>query len=167
MLLQIQVSTQLYYSWWPWEAPSPTGTKEAHNNGVAQLNCPKMDAKNCTASTDLIDENFQQIQGIDGVLYAYLIMRIPVPDPLPVSAVVNFGMDSFDDQMIKWYPIAKYVNLLPKTSPPNGKPPLNMYTSKVTDDYACFLQEMKCIMHDTVAKVFVDDFNLKSEFCAA
>ncbi len=42
-----------------------------------------------------------------------------------------------------------------------------MYAHEAAEDNVCCFQELKCIMQGTKAKVYVDKFNLHSEFCAA
>ncbi len=69
--------------------------------------------------------------------------------------------------MIKRYPIVKLSDLLSNLPVPDVEPPLAYYTRKAAEDNArCFL-ELKRIVQATEAEVYVDKFNLHSEFRAA
>ena len=86
------------------------------------------------------------------------------PPPVPST---NDHAQSFDNQMIKHYPIIKLSDLLLNLPIPDVEPPLAYYTHKAAEDNAqCFL-ELKRIVQGTEAEVYVDKFNLCSEFRAA
>ncbi len=44
---------------------------------------------------------------------------------------------------------------------------MKLYTHKAAEDNAQCFQELKCIVQGTKAKVYVDKFNIHSEFYAA
>ncbi len=72
--------------------------------------------------------------------------------------------ETFDDQMIKQYPIIEPMGLLSNRSVPNLEPLLKYYTHKAAEDNAQCFQELKCIVQGTDAKVYVDKFNVPLEF---
>ncbi len=71
--------------------------------------------------------------------------------------------ETFDDQMIKQYPIIKPTGLLSNLSVPNLEPFLKYYTHKATEDNMICFQELKCTVQGTDAKVYVDKFNVPLE----
>ncbi len=95
--------------------------KDAHNNKQAYNTQPVWDPKNCTASTNLIEQYFHQIQGLDSAPCAYL-MQEHVVTPSTTGPFTDRAK-SFDDQMIKRYPIIKQLGLLSNLSPPDMEPP--------------------------------------------
>ncbi len=50
--------------------------EEVKKNLFFYANCPKFGAKNCAAWVNFIEKHFQQIQGIHGVLCAFLISHL-------------------------------------------------------------------------------------------
>ncbi len=97
---------------------------------------------------------------MDGVLCAYLMHEhVVLP---PVLGTSNFCAESFDDQMIKRYPIIKSPDLLSNLPAPDVEPPLKFYTRKEAEDNAICFQELKCIVQGTKAEVYVDKFNMHS-----
>ncbi len=87
-----------------------------------------------------------------------------VPPPAPS---ISDRAESFDDQMIKRYPIVKLSDLLSNLPVPDMEPPLAYYTCEAAEDNVmCFL-ELKRIVQGTEAEVYADEFNMRSEFCAA
>ncbi len=87
--------------------------------------------------------------------------------PSPAPSTLNDHAESFDDQMIKRYPIIKSSDLLLNLATPDMEPPLKYYTRKAAEDNAqCFLK-LKCIVQGTEAEVYVDKVNPHSEFRAA
>ncbi len=62
---------------------------------------PKWDAKSCATSTDLIKTHFQQIWGIDGASYPYLLHEKAIPFFI-LKTVVSVDMDFWyaNDQML-------------------------------------------------------------------
>ncbi len=69
--------------------------------------------------------------------------------------------------MIKRYMIIKSSDLLSNLPAPDVEPPLKFYTRKEAEDNACCFQELKRIVQGTKAEVYVNEFNLHSEFQAA
>ncbi len=139
--------------------------EDAHDNKVAYDSCPVWDSKNCDASADLIEQRFCQIHGMDVALCAYLMRKHIFP--LPFLGKSNFCAKSFDSQMIKHYPIIKLSDLLSNLPTPDVEPPLKFYTCEAAEDNAQCFQELKGIVQGTKAKVYVDEFNMQSKFCAA
>ncbi len=139
--------------------------ENAHNNKVAYDSCPLWDSKNHAASTDMIEQHFCQIRGMDGAPCAYLMCKHIVLSP--VLGTSNFFAKSFDNQMIKHYLIIKSLDLLLDLPAPDVEPPLKFSTYKAVENNAqCFL-ELKRIVQGTKAEVYVDKFNLHSKFRAA
>ncbi len=87
--------------------------------------------------------------------------------PPPGSGSFLDHAQSFDDQMIKLYPIIKSPELLSNLDVPSIEPPLKFYTRKAAEDNARCFQELKRIVQGTEAKVYVDEFNIHLEFHAA
>ncbi len=139
--------------------------KDTHNNKVAYDSCPVWDSKNCATSADLIEQHFCQIRGMDGALCASLMRKHAVLSP--VLGTSNYCAKSFDDQMIKRYLIIKLSDLLLNLPAPDMEPPLKFYTHEAAEDNACCFQELKHILQGTKAEVYIDKFNVHSEFCAA
>ncbi len=84
----------------------------------------------------------------------------------PPAPSISDRAESFDNQMIKHYPIVKLLDLLLNLPVPGMEPPLAYYTHEAAEDNArCFL-ELKRIVQGTIAEVYVDKFNLHSKFCA-
>ncbi len=115
-------------------------------------------------SADLIEHHFCQIQGIDGVPCTYLMCKTLIP-PIMVHCSDEHA-ESFNDQMIKHNPIIKSTEFLSHVLAPDVAP-LSLYTHKEVEDNACCFQELKRIIQGTEAKVYVDEFNVHSEFWAA
>ncbi len=74
---------------------------------------------------------------------------------------------SFDNQMIKLYPIIKSPELLANMAIPGVKPPSKLYTRETAEDNAQCLWELKHIVQGTEAKVYIDKFNVHWEIHAA
>ncbi len=121
-----------------------------------------LDNHNCTASSDLIEQHFCQIEGSDGALCAYLMRNALVP--LPVSNCSDECTESFDNQVIQQYLILKLTEFLSYLLMPEAEPPLRLYTHEAAEDNAHCFQDLKHIVQGTEAKVYVDKFNLSSEF---
>ncbi len=138
--------------------------KDAHNNKEAYNTQPVWDSKKHTASANLIEQHFQQIQGRDGAPCAYFMHKHVIP-PVASCLFVNH-VQSFDNLMIKFYPIIKPNKLLPNPIVPRVEPPLMLYTHEAAEDNACCFQELKCIVQGTKAEVYVDEYNIHSEFRA-
>ncbi len=102
---------------------------------------------------------------MDGAPCAYLMRKRIVPQPAPGTS--NDCAESFDDQMIKRYPIIKSLDLLLNLPAPDMEPPLKYYTRKAAEDNAHCFQELKRIVQGTKAEVYVDEFNMHSKFCTA
>ncbi len=94
--------------------------KDAHNYKVAHDSCPVWDLKNCAASAELIEQHFHQIHGMDGASCAYLMCKHIVLSPVLGTSI--FRAKSFDDQMIKRYPIIKSSDLLLNLPAPDMEP---------------------------------------------
>ncbi len=60
---------------------------------------------------------------------------------------------SFDNQMIKLYPIIKPTKILLNLIVPGVEPPLSLYTHEAAEDNARCFQELKRIVQGTEAKV--------------
>ncbi len=108
--------------------------EDAHNNKVAYDSWPVWDSVNCTASTDVIKQHFCQIHGMDGALCAYLMHKHIILSP--VLGTTNFRAKSFDNQMIKCYPIIKSLDLLSNLPAPDVEPPLKFHAHKTAEDSA-------------------------------
>ncbi len=126
---------------------------------------PDWDSKDHAVSADLINQHFCQIRGMDCAPCAYLMREhISPPSTLGPS---NDHAKSFNDQMINCYLIIKTLDLLLNMSAPDVEPPLKLYTCKAMEDNAQCFQELKRIVKGIEAEVYVDKFNICSEFCAA
>ncbi len=111
-----------------------------------------------------VEQHFWQIQGFDGAPCSYLMWEDKDPAVLPVA---HLGTDSFDNQMIKIYPIVNCTKLFSNMALLDMEPPLNMYTCKAAEDNTCCFQELKCILQGNEDEEYLDKFNLHSEFQAA
>ncbi len=60
--------------------------KDTHNNKLAYNNQPNRDSRSCTACTDLIEQHFCQIQGINGAPCTYLMFENSLAPTLPALA---------------------------------------------------------------------------------
>ncbi len=107
--------------------------EDAHDNKEACNTQPVWDPKNPAASADLIKQYFCQIWGIDGALCAYLIREHVTP--LSTSGHSDDCAKSYDDQMIKHYPITKPSNLL-LIFCSRCRAPLKLYTHEAPEDNA-------------------------------
>ncbi len=139
--------------------------EDTHDNKEAYNTLPVWDSKKHVASADLIKQHFCQIRGRDGAPRAYLMHKHVIP-PAGSGSFLNHAQ-LFDDQMIKLYPIIKPTELLSNLIVPGVEPPLKLYTRKAVEDNACCFQELKRIVQGTEAKVYIDKFNVHSEFRAA
>ncbi len=139
--------------------------KEAHDNKEAYNTWPIWDHKNHAVRADLIKQHFQQIQGRDIAPSAYL-MREHTQPPAATGPSDDHA-ESFNDQMIKQYPIIKPTELLTNTPILDMEPPLKYYTCKEAEDNAQCFQELKCFVQGTEAEVYIDNFNVHSEFQAS
>ncbi len=71
----------------------------------------------------------------------------------PPAPSISDRVESFNNQMIKRYPIVKSSDLLLNLPVSDMEPPLAYYTRKAAEDNArCFL-ELKCIVQGTEAEV--------------
>ena len=139
--------------------------EDAHDNKEAYNTRPVWDPKKRAASADLIELHFRQIRGRDGAPCAYLMREHVIP-PQGSGSFLDHSQ-SFDDQMIKLYPIIKPTELLSNMIVPGVEPPLKLYTREAAEDNARCFQELKRIVQGTEAEVYVDEFNVHSEFRAA
>ncbi len=62
-------------------------------------------------------------------------------------------------------PFVKHVELISHTHTLDGMPLLKIYNCEAMEDNVHCFQELKCILHDTEANLFVDKFTTHSEFC--
>ncbi len=139
--------------------------QDAHNNKEAYNTKPVWDPKNHVASANLIEPHFCQVWGMDCTPCAYLMRKQVVPPTTPAPS--NDCSESFNDQMIKRYPIIETLDLLLNMPASNIEPPLKFYTHKdAEDDVTCF-QKLKHIVQGTKAEVYVDEFTIHWEFSAA
>lgn len=106
-------------------------------------------------SANLIELHFHQIHGRDGAPYAYLMRKHIIP---------SAGSGSFLDHSTLF---DKPTELLSSLIFPGVEPPLSLYTCEATEDNAPCFQELKCIVQGTEAEVYIDEFNVHSEFSAA
>ena len=139
--------------------------EDAHDNKEAYNTRPVWDSKKRAASADLIEQHFRQIRGRDGAPCAYLMREHVIP-PSGSGSFLDRA-ESFDEQMIKLYPIIKPTELLSNLIVPGVEPPLKLYTREAAEDNAKCFQELKRIVQGTEAEVYVDEFNVHSEFRAA
>ncbi len=101
---------------------------------------------------------------MDGAPCAYLMHKHDVP-PTTLGPSHDCAK-SFNNQMIKCYPIIKTPDLLLNMPAPDLEPPLKFYIHEAAEDNAQCFQELKCIVQGTEAEVYVDEFIVHSEFCA-
>ncbi len=135
----------------------------AYDIKVACNDRPTWDAKNRTASTDLIKNHFWHIRGINGAPCTYLMRKNAQVSPQSASLDSTSVAESFDNHMIKIYLIIKRTELLGNIKPTDGEPPLNMYTFETMEDNACCFPESKRIVQGVEAKVYMNEFNIHSE----
>ncbi len=100
-LVNLEILEEL---WLQQEIEDTHDNKEAYNTRLV------WDSKNCAASTDLIQQHFCQIRGMDSAPCAYLMHKHVVSPTTPAPS--NDHAESFNDQMIKQYPIVKTLDLL-------------------------------------------------------